>query len=383
MVITTEKTAQQIREIVADATLPNEMTDGFEESEAFAPAKLMRTYRTRAYFSKAGHIRLDEVFDQQVLLYNAAIEERKTAWQYGRNKITYTVQSRELTAVRQDFPQIEGLVDRRVQVGTLRRLHKAFGAFFRRVKTGDTPGYPRFKSRRRWKTVEVYSGASRYMRYDADRGKGVVVVKGLPMRFKDKRIPVGMQPLEIRISRRPNGVYLYFVFDHLRASPAIESPQHPIGINAGRSGVRWGLSDGSLIDRRRVDDRRKRRLQRKIAQQKLGSNSRRKTVASTLADAGLAPLYPFGATNAARGVSYCPTVQSRAVAWLTQRSPTRPSRPPHRLAHLWGLCNIQAVPVGASVPCGAVELRCALRCIWAHWWPVGTTRCYATSTSGC
>ena len=25
----------------------------------------------------------------------------------------------------------------------------------------------------------------------------------------------------------------------------------------------------------------------------------------------------------------------------------------------------------------------ALRCIWAHWWPVGATRCYATSTSGC
>ena len=43
--------------------------------------------------------------------------------------------------------------------------------------------------------------------------------------------------------------------------------------------MRWGLSDGSLIDRRRVDDRRKRRLQRKMARQKLGSNSRRKTVA--------------------------------------------------------------------------------------------------------
>ena len=165
-------------------------------------------------------------------------------------------------------------------MGTLRRLDKAFGAFFRRVKTGDTPGYPRFKSRRRWKTIEVYSGASRYMRYDADSGKGVVVVKGLPpLRFKDKRIPDGIQPLEIRISRRPNGVYLYFVFDHLRASPAVESPERPIGINAGRSGVRWGLSDGSLIDRRRVDDRRKRRFQRKIARQKLGSNSRRKTVA--------------------------------------------------------------------------------------------------------
>ena len=32
--------------------------------------------------------------------------------------------------------------------------------------------------------------------------------------------------------------------------------------------------------------------------------------------------------------------------------------------------------------CGAVELQCALRCIWEHWWPVGSTRYYAISTSG-
>ena len=100
MVVTVERTEERTRDLVADATLPDEQSEGFEEAQVVAPAKLMRTYRTRAYLSKAGHIRLDEVFDQQVLLYNAALEERKTAWQYGRNKITYAGQSRELTAVR-------------------------------------------------------------------------------------------------------------------------------------------------------------------------------------------------------------------------------------------------------------------------------------------
>ena len=42
--------------------------------------KLIRTYRTRAYLSRAGHVRLDDVLAQQCLLYNAALEERKTAW---------------------------------------------------------------------------------------------------------------------------------------------------------------------------------------------------------------------------------------------------------------------------------------------------------------
>ena len=62
---------------------------------------------------------------------------------------------------------------------------------------------------------------------------------------------------------------------------------------------------------------------------------------STLADAGLVPLYPFGATNAAGGVSYCLSMQPRTVAWLTQWATMRSSRPPHRLAYLRGFYNIQ------------------------------------------
>ncbi len=40
------------------------------------------------------------------------------------------------------------------QQATLRRLDKAFAAFFRRVKSGETPGYPRFRGVTRFDTVE-------------------------------------------------------------------------------------------------------------------------------------------------------------------------------------------------------------------------------------
>ena len=39
--------------------------------------------------------------------------------------------------------------------------------------------------------------------------------------------------------------------------------------------------------------------------------------------------------------------------------------------------------VHINVPCGAVELRCALRCIWAHWWPVVATLYCVSSTNAC
>ena len=50
-----------------------------DDAEVIEHPKLIRTYRTRAYLSRAGHIRLDDVLAQQCLLYNAALEERKTA----------------------------------------------------------------------------------------------------------------------------------------------------------------------------------------------------------------------------------------------------------------------------------------------------------------
>ena len=75
------------------------------------------------------------------------------------------------------------------------------------------------------------------------------------------------------------GVYLYFVFNHLEAKPPVEDMKNPVGINAGRGGVRWGFSDGSTIERRRVDSKVRRRLQRKLARQKIGSRSKQKTAA--------------------------------------------------------------------------------------------------------
>src|SRR5256712_1276060 len=57
-------------------------------------------------------------------------------------------QCRELTALRAagDGPAQMSCSDMR---GPLRRLERAYQAFFRRVKAGEKPGYPRFRSRRR------------------------------------------------------------------------------------------------------------------------------------------------------------------------------------------------------------------------------------------
>ena len=86
-------------------------------------------------------------------LYNAALQERRDAWSHSKTPVSYADQSAQLTeirAVRSDqavwsFPS---------QQSTLRRLNKAFSAFFRRVKAGQRAGYPRFKGAARFHSVE-------------------------------------------------------------------------------------------------------------------------------------------------------------------------------------------------------------------------------------
>jgi len=56
--------------------------------------------------------------------------------------------------LRQEYQHIHSQVQQEV----LRRLDKAFDAFFRRVKNGQTPGYPRFKSGDRYDSFTYPQG---------------------------------------------------------------------------------------------------------------------------------------------------------------------------------------------------------------------------------
>lgn len=86
-------------------------------------------------------------------LYNAALEHRRTAYAKAGVSIRYGDQSAELKDIRADDPGGQGRWSFSSQQATLRRLDRAFAAFFRRVKAGRTPGFPRFKGRGRFDTV--------------------------------------------------------------------------------------------------------------------------------------------------------------------------------------------------------------------------------------
>jgi putative transposase len=77
-------------------------------------------------------------------LYNACLAQRKMAYESEKKSIRYTDQSAWFKTERATNPYFARLNFSSAQA-TMRRLDKAFQAFFRRVKAGEKPGYPRFK----------------------------------------------------------------------------------------------------------------------------------------------------------------------------------------------------------------------------------------------
>lgn len=97
---------------------------------------------------------LRAMLDDHRDLYNAALQERRDAYRIHGVSISFTDQSAQLSDIRRADPGGQERWSFNSQQATLRRLNRAFEAFFRRVKTGQRPGFPRFKSVDRFDTVE-------------------------------------------------------------------------------------------------------------------------------------------------------------------------------------------------------------------------------------
>ncbi len=109
----------------------------------------MRTYKYRLYPTKQQEQKLTWTLDRTRELYNAALQERREMYKYTGKGTTYNAQANQLPEIketREEYKEIHSQVLQDV----LRRVDKAMKAFFRRVKNGETPGYPRYQSASRY-----------------------------------------------------------------------------------------------------------------------------------------------------------------------------------------------------------------------------------------
>jgi putative transposase len=127
----------------------------------------LKAYKYRLYPNKEQTEKLHWMLDRCRELYNSALQERRDAYEMlvkrhpnyydeatrtlltHKHAITYNQQATQLPEIKEIRPEYHDIHSQVLQ-DVLRRVKKAYDHFFRRVKEGKTPGYPRFQGQGRY-----------------------------------------------------------------------------------------------------------------------------------------------------------------------------------------------------------------------------------------
>ena len=207
-------------------------------------------------------------------LYNAALQERKEAWEKCGVNITVASQSAQLPGVKEARPEYRDIHSQVLQ-DVLTRLDRGFQAFFLRVKSSEKPGYPRFQ------------GANRYNSFTYKQfGNGATLDNGFLLLSKIGRIavrwsrPIEGKPKTVTISKEADGRYASFSCADVQVQPLPATGQET-GIDLGLEAFAT-MSSGARIFHPgwyRQAERALKSAQRRVSRRKKGSNRRRKAVA--------------------------------------------------------------------------------------------------------
>ena len=112
----------------------------------------IQAFQYRLYPTQAQEKALRVQLDVSRHVYNMALEERKLGWELEERSVGKKEGYTLAKQYKKTFPQAKMVHSHVLQVA-IEDLDRAFQAFYRRVKTGETSGYPRFKSYKRWRSI--------------------------------------------------------------------------------------------------------------------------------------------------------------------------------------------------------------------------------------
>src|SRR5262249_17311569 len=99
---------------------------------------LRKAYKYKLKPTPEQECQLEAVLWRCRVLYNTALEQRRTAWERCHVSVSRYQQEAELTAFRAEMPEFAAIHSHVLQ-DVLARLDKAYQAFFRRLKAGEAP----------------------------------------------------------------------------------------------------------------------------------------------------------------------------------------------------------------------------------------------------
>lgn len=238
------------------------------------------TFKCRLLTKRTHRRALERAREASRILYNAALQERISAWEHGRQRITYQDQCRSLTTIRSEAEQVWGEYGVNMGRWALKRLDDAFSGFFNRVKGRKSRvGFPRYRSASRWDSFGFAEWSG--LRLGGDR----LTIKGVAQNIRvnlHRPLPDRAQLCSAVITEQLGIWYICIQLEVPTPEKIERAPANTVGCD-------WGIENSITTDDGRVFDTvapgrdraaKVRRAQRAINRCKRGGRTRRKRVAA-------------------------------------------------------------------------------------------------------
>jgi len=234
-------------------------------------------FRTLRYVMRpttGQRLALDHVRVKCCELYNAALEQRILWWRKAKKSLSYNDQTKQLTELRKAEPSWASVSVEALR-SALDRLDKAYKSFFRRIKNGETPGFPRFRSRDRYNSFGI---ARVVPKPGKAPGEAYIRVPNVGLvRFKMHRPMLG-KVLRVELCKDAKGRWFVNLACDLGETPTKIAVKTLAGIDLGLTSF-LVTSDNQTIENPRFFKRAQEKLaraQRILARKTRGSNARRR-----------------------------------------------------------------------------------------------------------
>ena len=253
----------------------------------------LKAYTYRLYPNKKQAEKLQWTLDRARELYNAAIQERRDAYEISvkrhpnyhdqamrrqltqEHALTYNQQATQLPEIKEIRLEYHDIHSQVLQ-DVLRRVDKAYKAFFRRITEGKTPGYPRFQGYGRYDSFTFpQSGFS----LTADRRVYLSKIGTIKVKFPTgkKACLLAGKMKTCTINREGQHWYIVFVCE-VEQEVVYHPSKEAVGIDLGLLHFAT-LSDASTIENprhvRQAENKLK-KLQEAFSRKKRGSKRARK-----------------------------------------------------------------------------------------------------------
>lgn len=234
---------------------------------------MIKAFKYRIYPTSSQRTKLNKALETCRFVYNSLLEQRKNLYEKEKKSISCFEQQKYVTQTlslkNSEILKIHSQILQNISV----RLDLAFASFFRRIKTGQKPGFPRFKGKNRYNsfTYPQNNGAFRI------KGKKIKLSKFGEIKIKQHR-PMEGKPKTCTVRKTNTNKWFVTIVCTDVNKKELSKLDNEIGIDVGLSTFAT-LSDGNRIENPRFfkhEEKQLKKSQKKLSRQEIKTKERDK-----------------------------------------------------------------------------------------------------------